>query len=857
MGKIVFQSVFVLALLFSACSPLPAGTQAPEQATAAPSAGGALAPDGLAGETYYAPFPVAITLDGSLEDWQGVPTVTMPAMADLASGRPAVTFAAAADDQYLYLMGDVIDSNIIAGQHEDNYWNEDSIEFYLNGTGDLKLGSYADGVAQLTIPAANIGKSPAEVIIAGVNGTSVGAQAIVVETETGWAVEVAVPLQGRVWQITPAHGGVLGFQVHLNGASEANRDTKLIWSKFDASDKSYQDPSLFGQLIFYQAGSAEKPVVEFTPTPQPTATLPPPEADAAYRNAQLPVEQRVEDLLARMSLGEKFGQMTLVEKNSIADRDVKAFFVGGVLSGGGGYPNVNTAEHWANMVNRFQKAALETRLGIPILYGVDAVHGHNNLRGATIFPHNIGLGAANDERLMRRIGEVTAAEMIATGVYWDYAPAVPVVQDIRWGRSYESYGENTDLVSRLAVAYMRGLQGDDLSAPGSVLATYKHYVGDGGTKWGSSLGAGPIDQGVTDVDEATLRAVHLPPYQAGIQAGARSVMVSYSSWGGLKMHAQKYLVTDVLKGELGFTGFVVSDWGGVDQISNNYYDAMVASINAGVDMNMVPYNYKRFLSTLESAVQNGDIPMERIDDAVRRILRVKFEMGLFDHPYSDEALLAQVGSPEHRAVAREAVAKSLVLLKNDGNLLPLSKSTRVIHVSGQGADDIGMQSGGWTIEWQGKMGESTIGTTLLQGIQAAVRPGTTVEYEPLGKFTTRGDVCIAVVGETPYAEYQGDKADLALTATDVATVKRMRENCDKLVVILISGRPLIVTDQLPAWDAFVAAWLPGTEGQGVADALFGDMPFTGTLPVTWPGSMDYFDGVDDVLFPYGYGLTTR
>ncbi|MBS3785058.1 MAG: glycoside hydrolase family 3 C-terminal domain-containing protein, partial [Anaerolineae bacterium] len=549
----------------------------------------------------------------------------------------------------------------------------------------------------------------------------------------------------------------------------------------------------------------------------------------------------------------------------IAEGDITRRGIGGLLSGGGGYPETNTAKAWADMVDGFQEYALASRLGIPLIYGVDAVHGHNNVYGAVIFPHNIGLGAAGDPALMERIGWVTAAEMVATGIYWNYAPAVSVPQDIRWGRTYEGYSEDTELVSTLATAYLRGLQGEDLGAPDTVLATPKHFVGDGGTAWGSSSTPGyEIDQGVTEVDEATLRAVHMPPYAAAIEAGARSVMISYSSWGGIKMHAQEYLISDVLKGEgpdgLGFDGFVVSDWGAINQITDDYGEAVVTAINAGIDVNMVPYDYGRFMDTLIQAVESDDVPEERIDDAVRRILTVKFEMGLFDHPFSNESLLAEVGSQEHRALAREAVSKSLVLLKNNDNTLPLSKETPSITVVGTAADDVGTQCGGWTIEWQGETGDITPGTTILEGIQGAVSPNTAIDYDPYGHFEAPADVCVAVIGEEPYAEGQGDSDSLSLPIADIRMLRRLPDQCDRIVVVLISGRPLIVTDYLGEWDAFVAAWLPGTEGQGVADVLFGDVTFSGRLPYTWPRSVDQLplsalqSSGEEPLFPFGYGL---
>ncbi|MBX3057226.1 MAG: beta-glucosidase, partial [Anaerolineae bacterium] len=339
-------------------------------------------------------------------------------------------------------------------------------------------------------------------------------------------------------------------------------------------------------------------------TPSPPTAVPIP----AYLNPELPTAARVEDLLGRMTLEEKIGQMTLVEKNSIQPTAVTTYHIGGILSGGGGYPHDgNTPEKWAAMVDSYQEAALATPLGIPIIYGVDAVHGHNNLKNATIFPHNIGLGATRNPELLRQIGHITAVETRATGIPWDYAPVIAVPQDIRWGRTYEAFSENTDLVSELGVAFMQGLQGDNLAAVTAVLATPKHYIGDGGTAWGTSRTENyMLDQGDMQVDEATLRALYLPPYQAAIDAGAQSIMVSFSSWNGTKLHAQKYLLHDVLKGELEFTGLLVSDWQAIDQISPNYYNAVVTSINAGVDMNMAPYDYLRFINTMHTAVENGD-----------------------------------------------------------------------------------------------------------------------------------------------------------------------------------------------------------------------------------------------------------
>jgi beta-glucosidase len=580
---------------------------------------------------------------------------------------------------------------------------------------------------------------------------------------------------------------------------------------------------------------------------------------------ELTAKDRATDLLARMTLDEKIGQMTLVEKDSITPDAVTRYFIGSILSGGGGSPDKNTTEAWANMVDKFQEAALKTRLAIPILYGVDAVHGHANLKGAVVFPHNIGLGATGDADLVRRIGEATAKEMAATNIRWNFAPVIAVVQDIRWGRTYESFSESTQLVTEMGVAYLGGLQGESLSNYMNALATPKHYIGDGGTIWGTSTAPGyQIDQGDMQVDEATLRELFLPPYQAAIEAGALSIMVSFSSWNDTKMHAHKYLVTDVLKNELGFEGFVVSDWQGIDHIDPDYYTAVVTAINAGIDMNMVPYAYMMFIETVKMAVEKGDISMDRIDDAVRRILTVKFSMGLFEEPYSNPDLFDLVGSSEHRQLAREAVAKSLVLLKNEADLLPLSKDIPMIFLAGEGADNIGLQCGGWTIHWQGALGAITPGTTIKDAFLSTARGR--VQFNRFGKFDNIldqsgqpivADVGVVVISERPYAEGQGDSDNLVLNQIDVDLITRVTERSQKVVVIIISGRPLVIVDYLGMADAWVAAWLPGTEGQGIADVIFGDLPFTGKTPFTWPASMDQLplgSNEDAPLFPLGHGL---
>jgi beta-glucosidase len=616
--------------------------------------------------------------------------------------------------------------------------------------------------------------------------------------------------------------------------------------------------------------SIKSPVVATTTFDSPIST-----------NPSQPVETPVDDLLKRMTLDEKIGQMTQVEKNSIRPGDITKYYIGSILSGGGGSPSENTPQAWYAMVAGFQKEALKTRLQIPIIYGVDAVHGHGNLLNATVFPHNIGLGAANDPELMEKIGRVTAEEMLATGIPWNFAPVVAVVQDVRWGRTYEGYGEKTELVTSLSTAYLKGLQSlrdEDHPSPGQsifVLATPKHFIGDGGTIWGSSRTEDyRLDQGNMQVPEDMLRQLFLPTYQSAVEEGAMSVMASFSSWKGTKMHAQQYLLTKVLKNELGFNGFIVSDWQGMDQITpDDYYASIVTSVNAGVDMNMVPYDYVRFIQTMKDAVNNGDIPESRVDEAVRRILRVKFALGLFDHPMPDLKYQGTVRSREHLDLARQAVRESLVLLQNENNALPLNKETSVIFVAGEGANDIGLQSGGWTLEWQGKVGNNDDGTTIFSGIKAAVGPDTRVEFQQDGDFNEfkdasgnelSADVGIVVIAEKPYAEGVGDRADISLDEEETKLIVDTRKQSKNVIVILISGRPRVITDQLPLADAWVAAWLPGTEGAGIADVLFGDFPFTGKLSYSWPRSNEQLPininnsagkmGCEAPLFPFGYGL---
>jgi beta-glucosidase len=584
------------------------------------------------------------------------------------------------------------------------------------------------------------------------------------------------------------------------------------------------------------------------------------------------VEDRVEDLLRQMTLQEKIGQMIQVSKNGVRPGDVAEYFIGSILSPGGGSPINNSVEGWREMVTAFQDEALSTRLEIPLLYGVDAVHGHGNLLGATIFPHQIGLGATRNPELVRQIGQATAEEILATGIHWNFAPVLAAAQDIRWGRTYEAYSEDPALVDQLGAAYLQGLQTlpEDYTPAQDqkifVLATPKHFLGDGGTTWGTSETEGyHIDQGDMLLDELAVRNLFLEPYQTAVDLGAMSVMPSYSSWNGVKMHAQQYWLTDVLKEELGFGGLIISDYNALIQIDEDYYTAVVTGINAGVDMNMISSDFKGLISIMEKAVANGDISEDRIDDAVRRILTVKFMLGLFDRPYAGPQFVDQVGSEEHRQLARQAVRESLVLLKNDQQVLPLDKNAALIHVAGMKADSIGVQSGGWTITWQGIMGNLQPGTTILEAIQESVSADTSVEYSSKGSFESSAEYGVVVVGETPYAEGAGDKDELRLSESDIKVIQNARETSEYLIVVILSGRPLIISEQVQMADAWVAAWLPGTEGSGITDVLFGDYPFTGKLPFTWPRSNEQLpmnihnltenaQGCDAPLFPFGYGL---
>lgn len=610
-----------------------------------------------------------------------------------------------------------------------------------------------------------------------------------------------------------------------------------------------------------------------------------------YMDQSQTVDIRVKDLLSKMTIDEKIGQMVQAERASATPKDVTTFSLGSILSGGGSVPTPNTAVGWADMTDSFQKGATESRLGIPILYGVDAVHGDNNLVGATIFPHNIGLGASKDARLVEKIGQATAAEVRATGVNWAFSTVLGVPHNERWGRTYESFGENSNLVSTLGTAYIKGLQGDNpdvtLKRPDKIIATAKHFLGEGLTTDGINQGNALIPDSFNNdgtvkvnsngelLNNTILKNELLPPYKAAIAAGVRTIMVSYNSINGVKCHGNVDVITKILKGDvskggLGFTGIVVSDWEGIAQVAGTT-DAQIikTSINAGMDMAMVPNTWRTFIPTLKTLVANekvtpgSGVTETRINDAVSRILRIKIEMGLFEDPYAQRDLLTTVGSQAHRDIASQAVRESLVLLKNDKDIVGKLKRKKSILVAGKSANDIGIQSGGWTISWQGQTGNVTPGTTILQGIKSTVGKNVKIGYNKNGVATGDYDAAIVVIGETPYAETDGDKSADALTldVTDIATINNVKRDHPNtpIVAVLVTGRPITIADQIDNLDGIVEAWLPGTEGQGVAEVLFGKYDFTGKLPITWPWyGKDIVNKFDPLkasnLFNYGYGL---
>lgn len=575
------------------------------------------------------------------------------------------------------------------------------------------------------------------------------------------------------------------------------------------------------------------------------------EIDAPYYDPDKEIAERVDDLLSRMTIDEKIGQMTQIERSVVKGSVLMDYHIGSVLSGGGSTPAPNTPETWADMYDSFQKEALKTRLAIPILYGIDAVHGNNNLKGAVIFPHNIGMGCANNPELTEEAARITAIETAATGIDWTFGPCIAVARNEYWGRTYESYSESPERVSRLGRAAIRGYQGESLHAPYSILACAKHFAGDGGTSGGT-------DRGNTEMPMERFMDIHVSPYVDAIDAGVETVMVSFSSYNGTKMHQNRELLTGLLRDKLHFTGFVVSDWEGINEISSDYNECVRLSINAGIDMVMVPHDYRRFISTVKSEVESGGIPLSRIDDAVFRILTAKFRMGLFEKPYADRSRIQSIGSEKHRSVARRCVRESLVLLKNDG-ILPLKTEMTSIAVAGPFADDIGAQCGGWTITWQGQTGDITDGTTIYEGIQEYAGKNSEIVLVRDVSEAEKADAAIVVIGEEPYAEFKGDRSSLEIPEQQRKIIRDFHAQGIPVVTILLSGRPIVLDDTIDGSNAFIAAWLPGTEGGGIADVLFGKYSPTGTLSMSWPRSNEKIpvnigDDVYDPLFEYGYGL---
>ena len=575
----------------------------------------------------------------------------------------------------------------------------------------------------------------------------------------------------------------------------------------------------------------------------------------------------ITELIKEMTLEEKIGQMTQVDYRYLKDKsDITKYFLGSILSGGGSTPPTNQPSSWVDLYNGFQKEALKTRLKIPLIYGIDAVHGHNNVFGATMFPHNIGLGCANDKLLVQKIAAATAAEVKATGLDWTFAPCVAVAQDERWGRTYESFSEDSDIVTELGVASTIGYQGRTLNK-NSLLACAKHFVGDGNTVFGTGTNWYKIDRGDVLLEEEELRSKYIKPFKESIKAGVGSIMISYNSWKGKKLHGHKYLINDVLRKELKFDGIIISDWAGINEIDKDYKTCIIQSINAGIDMNMVPgslnpddNSYDDFIRLAIEAVKEGAIPIERIDDAVHRILRVKKQIGLFDAPIKNPSNKNVLGSKSHRDLARESVRKSLVLLKNENKILPLKKVGKKITLVGDHADNIGFQCGGWTIHWQGGSGDITPGTTILDAFKSAVSDSSNIRYSKDADNLLGSDIIVVAIGEEPYTEGVGDRDSLLLSKKDRELLEKVKRAKIPYVIILISGRPMIINKELDSSHAFIAAWLPGTEGEGISDVLFGDFDFTGKLSMTWPKSMkqipiNYGDSSYDPLFKFGFGLS--
>jgi beta-glucosidase len=638
------------------------------------------------------------------------------------------------------------------------------------------------------------------------------------------------------------------------------------------SRQKHRAPALLA-LTFTVTACSQPPATQTPEAQAPASAIWPqlkvPAADAA-------LELKINSLLAEMTLAQKVAQVIQPDIRWMSVADMRQYGFGSYLNGGGAYPNDNkqaSAADWAALADAYTKAAVDASLDgstIPPLWGTDAVHGHNNVYGATIFPHNIGLGAANNATLVQAIGKATATEVAATGIDWLFAPTVAVARDDRWGRSYESYSEDPAIVRSLGAALVRGIQGEPATLPKTRIATAKHYLGDGGTDAGK-------DQGNNSLSEAELVRLHAQGYFSAIEAGVQTVMASFNSWQGQKMHGSQYLLTDVLKTRLGFDGIVVGDWNGHGQLPGCSNQHCAAAFNAGVDILMVPEDWKALYQNTIADIESGAIPQARLDDAVRRILRVKFRAGLFQQDPSRQAYKGQqqwIGHPDHQALAAQAVRESLVLLKNNGRLLPLAPKQRLL-VAGDGADNIGKQSGGWTVTWQGTGTQNSDfpqGSSILTGIRRQVEAGGgSVTYSADGSFNPaqKPDLAIVVIGENPYAEFDGDITTLDYQSgsnADEQMLRRLKAAGIQVVTVFLSGRPLWVNPELNLSDAFVAAWLPGSAGQAVAEVLFQtpngkvQYDFKGKLPFSWPKQADQSplnsgDTIYQPLFALGYGLS--
>ena len=572
------------------------------------------------------------------------------------------------------------------------------------------------------------------------------------------------------------------------------------------------------------------------------------------------IDKKVDKLIQSMTLDEKVGQMTQIDQRFLDTiTDLSTYSIGSLLSGGGSHPKVNEPQAWLDMYNGYQSETLKSRLQIPLIYGIDAVHGHNNVYGATIFPQNIGLGATNNPELIFKISEATSIEVAATGIDWTFSPCLSSPEDYRWGRTYEGFSSDPSLVEILGEASVKGYQSAQTKSGKKVVACAKHFIGDGNTEFGTGMN-GLVDRGNTILTVDELKEKLLPKYQAAIDADVQTIMASYNSWNGVKCHGSKELLTDILKIEMGFDGFVISDWQGIDEIPGDYKSDIITSINAGIDMVMVSGQgqpYKKFMRLLKENVEEGSIPLARIDDAVKRILKVKIRNGLFDNPLVENDALKVIGSDAHRDIARQAVRESVVVLKND-DIIPISKDSKSIVVAGRGADNLGMQCGGWTINWQGGQGDITIGTTILDGIKKSVSAETNVIYSEDGQdlYDVDGELAVVVIGEDPYTEFFGDKDNLDLLNDDINTINNLKNKGYKVMVLLISGRPMNIAEHIDDWDGFAAIWLPGSEGDGVSDILFGDFQSTGKLSYPWPIKAEHGANADDkdLLFNFGYGL---